>query len=172
MKKNDFLLLTGGFLLLNELLKPSDKRAIGSVKSEMDELIRYTITTKSNANKKAVIETVDAAQAIKIQNVTNTNLTGYQHTVDAYAIKHILRQHGNPDSETPRGLVAVTIDDFYLIPAIIKNADKITSGKTKQGLAAIIYEKKVGSIFYYVEEIRTGRKELAATTLYKKRAAK
>ena len=172
MKHKDFILLTGGLLLLNEILKPVDKKAIGAVQSDIDDLIRFTITSKSNVNKKATIETVGEEEAKQLKAITEEDLFGFIHTVDAYSIKHILKQHGNQAKEQLRGQVAVTINDFYLIPAIVKNADIITVSKTKLGLKAILYQKQIGDTYYYIEEIRSGKKELAATSLYKRKAAK
>jgi hypothetical protein len=53
---------------------------------------------------------------------------------------------------------------LLLIPFIIENYDFIGKGKEDN---TIVYKKIINQEYYYVEEIRTGRKKLALKTLYK-----
>jgi hypothetical protein len=65
----------------------------------------------------------------------------------------------------------VTPQDFELIPDILAAPDTVAaSGKTRQGLDAIIYQKQMDGTVYYVEEARTGQHELATMTMYKRKA--
>jgi hypothetical protein len=41
-------------------------------------------------------------------------------------------------------------------------------GKTNLGRETIVYEKQIGDVLYSVEEVRTGRRELAMQTMYKR----
>lgn len=58
-----------------------------------------------------------------------------------------------------------------LVPFIIRNRDKvhISSSKSKlHEMNLLVYEKQIGLNYYYVEEIRAGKKSLAFQTMYKR----
>ena len=87
-------------------------------------------------------------------------------------IRHTLLRHGK---KTEKKQVAVSFDDFLLIPKIIKKFDDVKlSGYTKKtNLKTIKFTKNINKINYVcIFEIRTGRKKLAFKTLYKKKLGK
>lgn len=59
-----------------------------------------------------------------------------------------------------------------LAPDIIKNPYKIfvSPHKTGQGNIAVVYKKKIGNFFVYLEEVRKSSKELAFKTMYIKQS--
>jgi hypothetical protein len=56
-----------------------------------------------------------------------------------------------------------------LIPQIVSSENIIWVGKNKLGRDCLLYEAIIDEVFYYVEEIRVGRKGLAMNTLYKRK---
>lgn len=114
---------------------------------------------------------VDETEAAKIKEATGLDVEGYVHSVDGAAIKHVLKVHGDP-KEALRGQVPVTPEDFNHIPEIIAEPDEIEAGELSAlKLPTILYRKRIGDVFYYVEELRTGRRKLAAKSLYKRKAS-
>ena len=95
------------------------------------------------------------------------DLTGYKHVIETSGVQHSEKRHGSKSNDrTP-----LTLEDYLLVPYIIKNRDKlsISTSKTRQKESTVlVYEKQIGLIFYYVEEIRAGKKSLAFQTLYKR----
>lgn len=88
---------------------------------------------------------------------------GYCHAVDRYGLMHALKEH-------ERDELPLTLEDFLKIPVIVTEYDVVVrSYKTELGLDAVLYTKQFEDTFYYVEEIRTGRKQLIFKTMYKKR---
>lgn len=56
------------------------------------------------------------------------------------------------------------------IPDIVSDYDSLSTDKNKRGQDLIIYSKSFNQDnTYYVEEIRLGRHELAACSIYKKK---
>ena len=93
----------------------------------------------------------------------------YKHTIDNSAVRHVMKSHGS-ESEALRGQLPITIEDFKVIRKIVEGYDTIKTEKNRRMQDVIIYTKKmVDGITYYVEEIRSGRHELAASTIYKKK---
>ena len=73
------------------------------------------------------------------------------------------------DIEAKRGQIAITEEDFELVPIIVKSQNIIHVSKNKIGNDLILYEAIIKDTFYYVEEVRKGRKELCMTTMYKRK---
>ena len=83
-------------------------------------------------------------------------------------MQHTEKRHGKLSNDR----VPLLIKDYLLIPYIIRNRDKveISTTKTKRhNMEVLVYEKLIGMNYYYVEEIRTGKKSLAFHTLYKRK---
>jgi phage-Barnase-EndoU-ColicinE5/D-RelE like nuclease3 len=96
----------------------------------------------------------------------DVDVTGFQHTVTAFGSRHVLNRHGIQT----RDPLPVTADDWARIPDILAAPDSITGSMTKLRLPGVIYEKRINGYIVYVEEVRTGRKTLTATTMYKRKA--
>lgn len=111
-------------------------------------------------------ETIDD-ELIALAAKHGIDLTGYKHVIETSGVQHAEKRHGiQSNDRTP-----LTLEDYLLVPHIIKNRDNLnfSTSKTQQRESTVIvYEKQIGLNFYYVEEIRTGKKSLAFQTLYKR----
>lgn len=108
----------------------------------------------------------------KIKDATGIDLDGYRHTVDDAAVGHIFRAHG-PGRETRSGQEPITKEDIALIQKVVESPDKVRQGTPTRGvqLQTIIFQKRIDGHLFYVASIRTGKKELAAYTMWKVRIA-
>jgi len=119
--------------------------------------------------KKATVGKVTGWVAEEVSNVLKKDVSGYVHTIDDSAVRHILREHGQVNSEASRGQIAVTDADIKSIPQVVAAPDLIVLGnKTAGHKDAVVYVKQMpdGNVLY-VQEVRTGREEFAATSLRK-----
>lgn len=97
---------------------------------------------------------------------------GYTHTASAQEIQHAIRRHAG-GGETRQNQIPITREDVAALPEIIKSPDMVTAGEqTRQGLPSVIYGKVMpdGTITY-VEEVRSGKNQLAFKTMWKNKAA-
>lgn len=85
------------------------------------------------------------------------------------SIKHLYKKHGNPEAESKRGQIAITDKDIQEIPSIVKDYNYIVFGTlSQQKLKGIVYVKTLqDGTTYFVEEARTGKNTLSATTMWK-----
>lgn len=118
---------------------------------------------------KHVVSHVTSSQAKSVRVAHDINLTGYKHVVDHFAIRHTIKNHGDAKKESSRGQVAVTLDDFFLIKKVINKPDKISVEKNRRGQLTLVYEKKIGDVYIYIEEVRT-HKELVMASMRKRKA--
>ena len=69
-----------------------------------------------------------------------------------------------------RGQIPITDEDLLRIPDIVDNYETLDIKQNRRNQDIIIYSRNIGQgVTYYVEEIRFGRRELAASTMYKRK---
>jgi len=144
--------------------KPFDKE--NTTKIPFGDLIEL-INQKCDY-KFAIIDNEVDEELMTLAKKEGIDLTGYKHVIETSGVSHSESRHGNRSNDrTP-----LTLEDYLLIPYIIKYRDKVTfsNKKTKKHkLKTFIYRKTIGNLYVYVEEIRIGRnKSLAFHTLYKR----
>lgn len=112
---------------------------------------------------------VGTDEARKLKEGTGLFLSGYSHSIDENAVRHVMRKHGNMAKEVARGQIGINEDDLAMIPAIVSNYDSVSRGaNSPDGKPTIVYQKTLGNgVTYYVEEVRTGREKLMAKTMWK-----
>ncbi|WP_018628667.1 valine--tRNA ligase [Niabella aurantiaca] len=164
--------LEGGNMLQEPFLKIwTAKELLAKAKTVIRGLIKKINTTPvDTAADKTVIGSVTPEGAAFLSELTGIDITeNYVHAVDRSSFNHILNNHGNIAIEEKRGQIALTEQDFELIVDILNQPDEIiASGPNKQQKETITYCKTFedGTIIY-LEEIRTGRKELMLQTMRK-----
>lgn len=131
----------------------------------------YAVSKLSNKKRAVDYGVIDHIEADRIKKATGLDVDGYKRVIDNYAIRHILKRHGDPKTEEAKQQIAITKEDIELIPWIIDTADTIGKGETEKDVETIAYQKKVNETIYVYEEMRTGKGELVPTTMYKKRVA-
>jgi hypothetical protein len=163
------LVLTNGFPLRHEngivmnKKKPFDKKR--TTKISFSELVEL-IGTSCDYKFCIIDENIDE-ELMSLAASHGIDLKGFKHVIETSGVQHAEKRHGFQSNDRE----PLSIEDFLLIPFIIRNRDRvnISTTTTKQHEAnVLVYEKQIGLDYYYVEEIRTGKKSLAFHTLYKR----
>ncbi len=138
-----------------------------SISEFIDDAIHKTI---SNQAKMDLWE-VDNREAQELKEKTGLNLQGYVHKLENYGLRHLWNRHSNEKGKI-KDAVSITEDDLLKIPHILANYDDVSLSPNKNGAGneVLIYSKKYNDIIYYLEEIRSGKKELVPQTLYKNKS--
>jgi hypothetical protein len=125
-------------------------------------------TGNTNENDKVEVGNVNDRLLKEAKN-NEIDLEGYKHSMDVYGVRHTLKNHGNAALEEKRGQVAITKSDIQQIPDVIYNYDGVSfSGKNKVGRETVTYTKKMpDGTTVYIEEIRSGNRELTLNTMRK-----
>lgn len=95
----------------------------------------------------------------------------YDWALDPYAVRHIHNQHGDVSVEARRGQIAVSADDYRLLPRIINDARRIEdAGVTDTGRRAIELIHDIDGVEYHaVFEVLPKRRMVALKTMYKRK---
>jgi leucyl-tRNA synthetase len=137
---------------------------------EMRELVDYAYGRKAAKRRRLAFGYVDAPHAEAIRRATDLNVAGMFHVVDSFAINHIRKRHSDAYLEAQRGQLPVTPEDYFHLPEVIANPDRIERlGKTHQGLEVIGFAKQINGFLLVVEEVHAGRNLLAVVTMYKRK---
>lgn len=149
---------------INENQKPLFGYFQGSIK----DLIEATKTTGSNLIKKAISYAND--KLITDLKAHGVNITkDYKHTIDNNSINHAMNRHSS-EREKLQGQIPITENDLENIGDVIDNYDSIETERNNRGQDVIIYTKQYNDgTTYYIEEVRTGRKELAMQSIRKRK---
>lgn len=122
--------------------------------------------------KFAIIDNEVDEELMSLAKKEGIDLTGYKHVIETSGARHSETRHGRRSKDRN----PLTLEDYLLIPYIIKYRDKVefSDKKTRlHGLKTFVYRKTIGNLYVYVEEIRIGRKKsLAFQTLYKRHIKK
>ena len=112
-------------------------------------------------------ETIDD-ELIELAAQHNIDLKGYKHVIETSGIQHSQNRHGDKsDDRTP-----LSLEDYLLIPFIIRNRDEVSFSPSKTASReknVILYMKKIGYQYVYVEEIRNGKNKSLAFKSFRKR---
>ncbi len=135
----------------------------------IEGIVNFALTDNTSLNSIISIGSVTKQQANDILNATGLDVAEFEYMIDKSGIKHTFKQHGNAITEAKRGQIAIVTDDFLQLPAIIANGMASYVGKNKIGRDVILFEAQLEYNYYYLQEVRTGRRQLAMLTLYKRK---
>ena len=147
--------------------KPFDKE--NTTKISFSELVEL-IGTNCDYKFCIIDETIDV-ELLELAAQHNIDLKGYKHVIETSGIRHSENRHGKQSKDRE----LLSIEDYLLVPFIIRNRDKVsisTSKSKRHKMNLLVYEKLIGLNYYYVEEIRTGNRSLAFQTMYKRATKK
>ena len=138
---------------------------------ELAQHIDFVISAASSGANGKVSADLGTAAPWLVRSAAKHGLSvgGFRHTIDNYFVKHTFNGHGNRRQEAARGQIAVTADIIRSIPEVLQSPDFLIYGaknNIKNDIIIFVKNQPDGSILF-VEEVRRGRQELAANTLYK-----
>ena len=144
--------------------KPFDK--VHLTKISFSELIEL-IGTSCDYKFCIIDENIDD-ELLELAAQHNIDLKGYKHVIETSGIQHSEKRHGDKSKDrTP-----LSLQDYLLIPYIIRNRDEVSFSPSKTASrekSVILYKKKVGYQYVYVEEIRDGKNKSLAFKSFRKR---
>ncbi len=116
-----------------------------------------------------LLTTEDAAT---VQRLTGQAGEGFDWALDPAGVRHIRAHHGDAGAEARRGQLAVTVEDYARLPAILNDPDAVTAaGLTATGQPAVRVVKVIAVHEYVaVFERRGGRRMMALQSFWKRPA--
>lgn len=122
-----------------------------------------------NVNQTVDVGLVHPAHALALQGEGLPVQSGWRHTADMFAVRHALARHSDAAKEQSRGQLPLTDADIRAIADVVRRPDAwVLGAKTPRGqdVVASIARQADGTLLY-VQEVRTGRRTLAMTSMRK-----
>lgn len=96
----------------------------------------------------------------------------FDFSLAANDVLHVNRVHGNAAKEKARGQIAITVEDFGLLPFILSAPDRIEDGERSDiGERLVRFVKRIeGQKYTAVFAIRRGRRTLGLKTFYARKS--
>jgi hypothetical protein len=137
------------------------------------EFVAKSLEKPTHKQEKFVLEKLSEQEVSLLKTKTGFDVSDFSRIIDNFAIRHAFSHHGNPKTEEKRGQIAITIEDFEKIPEIVTQFDNRETGEKNTAQRDLLKYTKEEELckYIYVEEIRTGKKELALQTFYKQKSA-
>jgi len=144
---------------LYEQIKDTKKR----LDSAVDEILLGN-------KQKEIVEKVSKKEQDEIIEHFSIDLKhpfNFTRTIDKSQIEHTLKKHGDNVTEEQRGNIAVSKDDIKNYLDIVHSADIKKYGYNDSNKPVVVSGKQVNGYFVVVEEVRTGKSDLAFFTMRK-----
>ena len=138
------------------------------VQNENDISSFVEAAKKVPSNAKLYFGKIGANIARRIKQSLGVDLENYNISLSTNAIRHTNKNHGNIQTEANRGQVAVTTEDFKLIPKIVTDFDNVSlSGTTENHNQAILFENQIRDMYYLVSYVSDKNHNLEVKTMWK-----
>ena len=143
------------------------KIEIAKTTNDIDAFVNEELSKKTS-NNKMLFGKVSDEIATTISKKFGINIDDYSISLKGDNVRKIMKDHGNPETESKRGQIAVTKSDFDYIDDIILEPDNIyLSGKTSSGKPSITFEKNIDNKYTLVEFVSDKNHTLEVQTMYK-----
>lgn len=143
------------------------KIEIAKTTNDIDAFVNEELLKKTS-NNKILFGKVSDEIATTISKKFGINIDDYSISLKGDNVRKIMKDHGNPETESKRGQIAVTKSDFDYIDDIILEPDNIyLSGKTLSGKPSITFEKNIDNKYTLVEFVSDKNHTLEVQTMYK-----
>ena len=139
-----------------------------NIKKELHNRIQNAIISR-NSKGRTYLGIVSDKVVNKIKSMFGIEVNDRRHVLADNDIRHMIKEHGNPEIEKTKGQIAITTKDIEKIPDIIENYDRLVEGNDNREGKTIRYIKKYSdNISYVVEVIPEKGNALKIKTMWKK----
>lgn len=115
--------------------------------------------------------TMPEATAAMVLRETGVNVSGYTAILPGDSVQHIIKRHGDANTENARGQVAVSETDIALIPEVLSAPDSVTLSESTdvQGRSVLLFSKQIGNEYVTAQAVTDGRHALTTNSLWIKK---
>lgn len=139
-----------------------------AIQKELHNRIQNAILSR-NSKGRTYLGDVSTKISNKIKSLFGFEVSDRRHVLADNDIRHMIKEHGNPEIEKAKGQIAITTKDIEKIPDIIENYDRIVEGNDNREGKTIRYIKNYSdNISYVVEVVPEKGNALKIKTMWKK----
>ncbi|MBQ9460124.1 MAG: hypothetical protein IJU66_09365 [Oscillospiraceae bacterium] len=151
-------------------LASGKRNKVISTFSDAVDFIRNALANRQSSDR-AYMGKITDATAAKVLAETGVDVKGYNAILPSDNVRHIMKNHGDAQSEAARGQIAVAPEDIALIPEVLTAPDavRLSNDTDSRGRPVLVFEKQIGDNFVTMQAVADGTHSLQTDTLYKKK---
>lgn len=146
-------------------------RALASTRAELERFAKAVGEGKDPSPYKT-LGLLTQAQARTMESALKTGgLGGFDFALDPSAIRHIHKKHGNAAAEALRGQIAITLEDYSILPSLIDRVESWKAVGISRHTGRPLVQAEVafgGEIYFLIFELRSKRKMMVLETMFKR----
>ncbi len=142
---------------------------------KITELVDFVINDTKNVHKEVEIGKITKRSSSFIYKTLKINIRRSVIIIDSSGIRHTMRKHSNSLKESNSGQVAVSYNDFKLLPKILSLPGKIEyKGKNALKQDVFIFIKQLENLYLVAMCIRPSKHgiKVVYATMYIKKTKK
>ena len=118
--------------------------AVANSTNDIITFFEEAINDTTNANKTMFIGKISARTASKIHSFTGLNAENKSIAINSSDLRHMIKKHGNQESESKRGQEVINSSNFMDIIQTIADPDVVSSDvDSKSGVISVIFKKEI-----------------------------
>lgn len=131
--------------------------------------VARALATRGNAMR-LVLGPASPGNVAAVQDRTGVDIAGYQRILEQSRVRHVDRDHGPRSRQARSGGIPVRPEDYDALPQILDQPERVLRSPDAKGrFDRLVYERQMpDGYWYYVEEVRTGRRTLALIAFWKR----
>lgn len=152
------------------LLNDARNKVVGYGTSILD-FVNNAVQTKGQGGRlylgKLTQRTVDL-----VRQATGLDVSGFSAIMNSSEAWHAFCNHSDAEKESARGQVAVSAEDFELVPVILNEPDSVALGDELDGNGRplIVFIKKIGNEYVALQGFSNKKKGLAFDSMWIKKS--
>lgn len=151
-------------------LSSGKNNIIAKAKEDIVAFVRHALGRKGGPER-LYMGTMPEATAAMVLRETGVNVSGYTAILPGDSVQHIIKRHGDANTENARGQVAVSETDIALIPEVLSAPDSVTLSESTdvQGRSVLLFSKQIGNEYVTAQAVTDGRHALTTNSLWIKK---
>lgn len=123
-----------------ESIKRDGKNRIATTYTDIYEFL-YNALDENGAGR-LFVGKLKSDVAAKIMSETNVSAYGKSIVLTMDDLRHLFKQHGNPEAEAQRGQEAITDENFGDVLTAVLEPDNVTKSEDVSGVISLVFQKE------------------------------
>lgn len=123
-----------------ESIKRDGKNRIATTYTDIYEFL-YNALDENGAGR-LFVGKLKSDVAAKIMSETNVSAYGKSIVLTMDDLRHLFKQHGNPETEAQRGQEAITDENFGDVLTAVLEPDHVTKSEDGSGVISLVFQKE------------------------------
>ena len=154
-------------------LLSSAKNKVVGFGATIQSFVQEAISSKGQKGGRLYVGKLSNHTVEIVRNATGIDVSGFSSIINSSEVWHAFKHHSDKKIEDQRGQVAITEEDFKLLPGILSDPDRVELSTDSDGFGrpALFFTKVIGDEYITVQGYSDKRKGLFFDSMWIKKDA-